>query len=125
MDLFLPNKDLLSADRAKAFLWLAYHYLEKPDTPNPFDDDYSRKYRGKVPSLRRMKGQIKLENIDTAEEIAWGRKMSSQRNAFLRKLVDSNEDDKRAKASAPQFVPGSFHPFHALTYFFKVYPRVK
>lgn len=99
----------MSADRAKAFLWLVYHYLENPDSDNPFDDDYSRKFRGKAPSLRQMtEPQVKSENIDTAEEIAWGKKMSNQRNTFLQKLVHSIENEKRTKASTAQFVAGSF-----------------
>ncbi|RDB29114.1 Ino eighty subunit 1 [Hypsizygus marmoreus] len=105
LDLFLPNRELSSADRSRAFLWLAFHYLENPDGNNPFDDDHSRKLRGKAPFLHRMtETDIKSENVDTPEEIAWGKRMSNQRNAFLQKLVNSIENDKKTKASAPQFV---------------------
>ncbi|KAG5648128.1 hypothetical protein DXG03_006082 [Asterophora parasitica] len=106
LDLFLPNKGLVSADRARAFLWLVYHYLESPESPGPFDDDYSRNNPGKAPFLHEITAQqAKIENVDTAEEIAWGKKMSNQRNTFLQKLVNSMDDDKKAKPTTiRQFV---------------------
>jgi Ino eighty subunit 1 len=99
LDLFLPA-NISSSDRARAFLWLIFHYLEEPNAPNPFDDDYSRKHQHleKIPRLRRLtEAEQKLENVDTPEEIEWGQKMSSQRNTFLHKLVSSTENDKNAK----------------------------
>ncbi|KAF9457095.1 hypothetical protein BDZ94DRAFT_1292569 [Collybia nuda] len=108
LDLFLPNQEFASVDRAKAFLWLMYHYLERSDGPNPFDDSYSKDNPGKAPLLHRLsQSQIASENVDSPEEIAWGKKMSSLRNAFLHKLVSSIEYEKRAKASAPHFVPAA------------------
>ncbi|KAF8140074.1 hypothetical protein EV363DRAFT_1153182 [Boletus edulis] len=110
LDLFLPV-NIASADRARAFLWLVYHYLEGPDQPNPYDDDYSRENTGKVPWLRRLTdAEIAEENVDTAEEIEWGRTMSAQRNIFLQRLVNSLENEKKAKnalASSSQRVPES------------------
>ncbi|KAI5991619.1 hypothetical protein EDD15DRAFT_2368962 [Pisolithus albus] len=68
LDLFLPMK-ISSADRAKAFLWLMFHYLEGPDQPNPYDDDYSRQNPGKVPRLRRLSdAEMAEENVDTENE---------------------------------------------------------
>ncbi|KAG6845963.1 hypothetical protein H0H87_011011 [Tephrocybe sp. NHM501043] len=126
LDLFLPNRGLVSADRARAFLWLAYFYLESDEGENPFADEYSHKYPGKAPWLRSMTDhQRKTENLDTNEEMLWGKRMSAQRNAFLQKLVNSLEDDKKAR-SPPQpaikgFVSGEFTmtldnvgPLHAL-----------
>lgn len=109
LDLFLP-KPLSSADRARAFLWHVYHYLEDPNTQNPFDDGYSRSHRGKAPLIRHLSAAEKArENIDTREEIEWGRKMSVERNLFLQKLVSSLESEKKNKA--PHFVSGfSFCP---------------
>jgi Ino eighty subunit 1 len=110
LDLFLP-KNLSSADRARAFLWLAFYYLEGPTIPNPFDDDYSRNNPGKVPMIRRL-NDSERENVDTPEEIEWGKKMSGQRNTFLKKLVSSMENDKKAKnASAPVASGCSCFPF--------------
>ena len=86
-------------------------YLEQADAQNPFDDDYSRKYRhlAKVPWLRRLtEDEQKLENIDTPEEIEWGRKMSSQRNAFLQKLVSSIEKEKKARNANPSSYRGPY-----------------
>jgi Ino eighty subunit 1 len=97
LDLFLPI-NISSADRARAFLWLVYHYLEGPDQPNPYDDDYSRQNPGKVPWLRRLTdAELAEENVDTAEEMEWGRAMSAQRNVFLQRLVNSLESEKKAK----------------------------
>ncbi|KAH0838468.1 hypothetical protein J3R83DRAFT_6782 [Lanmaoa asiatica] len=110
LDLFLPI-NISSADRARAFLWLVFHYLEGPDLPNPYDDDYSRQNAGKVPWLRRLTdAEMAEENLDTAEEIEWGRAMSAQRNVFLQRLVNSLENEKKAKnmlASTSQRVPES------------------
>lgn len=98
LDLFLPIK-ISSADRAKAFLWLMFHYLEGPDQPNPYDDDYSRQNPGKVPRLRRLSdAEMAAENVDTVEEIEWGKTMSAQRNLFLKRLVTSQENEKKARS---------------------------
>ena len=97
LDIFLPI-NISSADRARAFLWLVYHYLEGPDRPNPFDDDYSRQNPAKVPWLRRLTdAELAKENVDTPDEIEWGRTMSAQRNVFLQRLVHSLENEKKAK----------------------------
>ncbi|TFK40970.1 hypothetical protein BDQ12DRAFT_416891 [Crucibulum laeve] len=105
LDLFLPNKRLSSTDRARAFLWLVYYYLEDSNSTNPFDDDYSKSNPGKAPLLRHLNdAELKGENVDTPEELDWGRMMSNQRNAFLQRLVSSIEYEKKAKSSAPHFV---------------------
>ncbi|KAF9229510.1 hypothetical protein BS17DRAFT_876986 [Gyrodon lividus] len=97
LDLFLPI-NTSSADRARAFLWLIFHYLEGPDQPNPYDDDHSRENLGKVPWLRRLTdAEMAEENVDTPEEIEWGKTMSAQRNSFLQRLVNSLENEKKAK----------------------------
>ncbi|KAJ8596536.1 hypothetical protein M405DRAFT_153221 [Rhizopogon salebrosus TDB-379] len=100
LDIFLPI-NIASADRARAFLWLMFHYLEGPDQPNPYDDDYSRQHPGKVPWLRRLSEEaMAQENVDTPDEIEWGKSMSEIRNIFLQKLVKSIDKEKRAKAAA-------------------------
>ncbi|KAL4267608.1 Ino eighty subunit 1 [Pleurotus pulmonarius] len=105
LDLFLP-RNLSSSDRARTFLWLIYYYLEDPDPPNPFDDDYSRDNPDKAPLPRILSDEeVKEENIDSPEEVAWGIMMSTQRNAFLQKLVSTMEHDKKVRSSAPHFVP--------------------
>ncbi|KAG2077094.1 hypothetical protein BDR04DRAFT_1125521 [Suillus decipiens] len=99
LDLFLPI-NIASADRARAFLWLMFHYLEGPDQPNPYDDDYSRQNPGKVPWLHRLtEEEMARENVDTPDEIEWGKSMSAQRNLFLQRLVHSIEREKKVKAA--------------------------
>jgi len=104
LDLFLP-KPLSSQDRARVFLWLMYHYLENPDGQNPFDDPYSRMNPGKSPLVRKLTAEEEAkENVDTVEEKEWGMIMSSQRNAFLSRLVLASDFDKKTKSTAPHFV---------------------
>ena len=116
-DLFLPKR-LSSVDRARAFLWLIYHYLEGPDRENPFHDDYSRKNPRKIPLIRRVaETEIAHHNVDTPEEIEWGRKMSNQRHSFLRKLVSSIDDTKRSQTrdiSSDSQGCISIHPIYTL-----------
>ncbi|KAG6850806.1 hypothetical protein H0H93_008109 [Arthromyces matolae] len=102
LDLFLPNRGFISADRARAFLWLAYYYLESSGGYNPFGDEFTRKYPDKAPLLRQMTEQRRRsENVDTSEEMVWGKKMSAQRNAFLQKLVNSLDDEKKSRPPLP------------------------
>ncbi|KAG1757369.1 hypothetical protein EDB19DRAFT_1933859 [Suillus lakei] len=110
LDLFLPI-NIASADRARAFLWLIFHYLEGPDQPNPYDDDYSRQNPGKVPWLHRLtEEEMAQENVDSPDEIEWGKAMSTQRNLFLQKLVHSIEKEKKVKA-ATSASKSHFWPF--------------
>jgi len=109
LDLFLPI-NLSSISRAKAFLWLMFHYLSPPGTSNPFDDDYSRANPGKVPRMRNLtREEMAQENQDPPEEIDWGKKMSAQRGKFLKELVDEMENDKKKK-KAPQSGPLAVAP---------------
>ncbi|KAJ7357092.1 hypothetical protein DFH08DRAFT_851003 [Mycena albidolilacea] len=104
LDLFLP-KPLSSQDRARVFLWLMYYYLENPDGQNPFDDPYSRMNPGKAPQVRKLtKDEEAKENVDTLEEREWGALMSSQRNAFLSRLVLAASEERKSKSAAPHFV---------------------
>ncbi|CAK5265281.1 unnamed protein product [Mycena citricolor] len=105
LDLFLP-KPQSSLDRARAFLWLMYYYLEGPHK-NPYEDDYARRYHGRAPLIRNLlPADAARENVDTDEEREWGITMSSARNTFLTKLIMASESDKKNKpVAAPQFVP--------------------
>ncbi|KAI0321682.1 hypothetical protein OF83DRAFT_1192785 [Amylostereum chailletii] len=97
VDLFLPI-NISSMARARAFLWLIFHYHEGPDVPNPFDDEYSRKYPGKVPWLHRLSPEEhRRENVDPPDEIEWGKKMAQQRSAFLQDLISGGDLDRRAR----------------------------
>lgn len=100
---------MASDDRGRCFLWLVFHYLEHHETDNPFHDDYSRTCPHKAPRIRALTAEEAAnEDVDTAEEIEWGRKMSTQRNGFLQRLVASLEREKRDKgqpSSQPDVAP--------------------
>lgn len=129
LDLFIPGKKFSSADRGRTFLWLLYHYLESSDGPNPFNDTYAQNHPGKAPVLRRLtESELRRENVDTPQEIEWGRMMSNQRNAFLQRLVSSIEYEKKAKAAAPHFISGllsSSHVFRFAEWICVSYSRIK
>jgi Ino eighty subunit 1 len=116
LDLFLPI-NISSPSRARAFLWLMFHYLEGPDLSNPFDDEYSRQNPGKVPWLHRInEAEMQRENVDTEEEIQWGITMSGQRDAFLQRLMTSIDAEKKAKPLATvNPTKGSFLPSSLLS----------
>jgi Ino eighty subunit 1 len=88
---------------------LTYHYLEDSDGPNPFSDKFAQKHPGKAPMLRRLTEEEQAqENVDTPEEIQWGRTMSAKRNNFLQQLVSSVDTDKRTgRSAAPLFISGA------------------
>jgi len=97
VDLFLPI-NISSAARAKAFLWMIFHYHEGPNLANPFSDDHACRNPGKVPWLHRLSREEQLqENIDPPEELEWGRKMAQTRSRFLQELVAGGELDKAAR----------------------------
>lgn len=82
LDFFSPIK-VSSESRARAFLWLCYHYYEAPSA-NPFDDDHSRQHPGLIPALELLSAEeALLENLDTPEEKVWGEKMTEQRRLFM------------------------------------------
>lgn len=97
VDLFLPI-NISSAARAKAFLWMIFHYHEGPNLANPFADDHARRNPGKVPWLLRLSREEQAqENVDPPEELEWGRKMAQTRSRFLQDLVAGGELDKTAR----------------------------
>lgn len=97
MDLFLPHP-LSSGSRAKAFLWLVFHYYQGPQAPNPFADEYTQKNPGKMPKLQRLtEEEMKTENVDLGEEVEWAKRKSAQRSVILRDLIETEELEKKAK----------------------------
>ncbi|KAI0274776.1 hypothetical protein BC834DRAFT_849522 [Gloeopeniophorella convolvens] len=97
VDLFLPI-NISSAARARAFLWMIFHYHEGPNQANPFADEHARRNPGKVPWLLRLsKEEQAQENVDPPEELEWGRKMAQARSRFLQELVAGGELDKAAR----------------------------
>jgi len=53
------------------------------------------------------------ENVDTYEELEWARRMSSERNLFLQKLISSMRNDR--KSQAPHFVPAAPDANHLIS----------
>ncbi|KAH9064094.1 hypothetical protein EDB87DRAFT_1804316 [Lactarius vividus] len=97
VDLFLPI-NISSAARARAFLWMIFHYHEGPNLANPFADDHARRNLGKVPWLLRLSREEQAqENVDPPEELEWGRKMAQTRSRFLQELVAGGELDKATR----------------------------
>ena len=88
LDLFLPI-NVSSASRARAFLWLCYHYLESAAdnaSRNPFSDPHAS-HPNKIPPLVTLtQEEMELENVDSSEEVAWGEKMSLQRKEFQARM---------------------------------------
>jgi Ino eighty subunit 1 len=107
VDLFLPI-NISSAARARAFLWMIFHYHEGPNLANPFADDHARRNPGKVPWLLRLSREEQVqENIDPPEELEWGRKMAQARSRFLQDLVSGGELDKAARTLSGSSSHGS------------------
>lgn len=97
MDLFLPHP-LSSGSRAKAFLWLVFHYYQGPQAPNPFADEYAQNNPGKMPKIQRLtEEEMKTENVDLGEEVEWAKRKSAQRSVILRDLIETEELEKKAK----------------------------
>ncbi|KAL0950925.1 hypothetical protein HGRIS_007681 [Hohenbuehelia grisea] len=119
LDLFLPVK-ISSASRARAFLWLCYHFLEAPSLdqdddydadgsaqPNPFSEQRSP---GRLPPLIRLTPEeYVLENQDSEAEKELGVKLVEQRAGILKNHtakghldVVGDDDDKASVASEPK-----------------------
>ncbi|KAH9944538.1 uncharacterized protein BXZ73DRAFT_87417 [Epithele typhae] len=91
LDLFTPIK-VSSQSRAQAFLWLCYHYYEG-SVGNPFRAPDSEEGSEMAPPFVALSdAQLKLENVDTPEEIQRGKDMISQRS-----LVQSTRDHLAAQ----------------------------
>lgn len=117
VDLFLPI-NISSVARAKAFLWMIFHYHEGPHLANPFADEYALRHPQKVPWLQRLsQEEQRRENVDPPEEIEWGRKMAAQRSQFLQDLVAGVDVDRRQRvtgnSSHSQETETSFRRFRA------------
>ena len=97
-----------SQSRARAFLWLCYHYHEA-STPNPFAQDDSEGTPDRVPPFVALtEAEVKAENIDTAEEHQRGLNMADTRRRFLETKAkeefskDSEGDFTRLQLGTPQ-----------------------
>ncbi|KAG7450310.1 uncharacterized protein BT62DRAFT_927627 [Guyanagaster necrorhizus] len=98
IDLFLPV-EVSSASRARAFLWLCYHFHEATSAVN--EDDYDTEVLsvnpfcdshrlGKAPAFVMItRAEAEKENVDTEEEIARAEKSVNHRNDIINKVVGS------------------------------------
>lgn len=94
LDLFLPV-NVSSQSRARAFLWIMFHYLEPPDAHNPFADEHALLHPQKIPKLISITSdQRAMENIDTVNELEYGRRMALYRGRFLQQQIASEEKAK-------------------------------
>jgi len=92
LDIFLPIK-ISSPSRARAFLWLAFHYHEAP-SPNPFDDDYAKKHPFLIPELAPLsEEEFEKENADPEDERDYATKMTRLRMEFLAKNAQGGENN--------------------------------
>ncbi|EMD41734.1 hypothetical protein CERSUDRAFT_90308 [Gelatoporia subvermispora B] len=96
LDFFTPIP-ISSETRARAFLWLVFHYHEAP-AHNPFSDEHSEKNPDKVPALTELTTEgVAAENVDPPDEKEWADKMTRQRAQF----VESKEREE-AQQKAPK-----------------------
>lgn len=100
-DLFTPVP-YSSASRARAFLWLCFHYLEC-NTGNPYADEFALNNPGLAPQLVPLAPEaMTAENVDTSEELAWGVQMANKRLEFLDKVKTEREQEELKKAKAKE-----------------------
>ncbi|PVG04594.1 hypothetical protein CPB86DRAFT_771281 [Serendipita vermifera] len=83
-DLFLPTP-IPSKARARALLWLLYRYIEDSKGPNPFQDASAKTPKFCPPLPRMSMEEMDKENVDTLEELEYGRRMLQYRIEFLNK----------------------------------------
>ncbi|OAV96586.1 hypothetical protein PTTG_01020 [Puccinia triticina 1-1 BBBD Race 1] len=86
-DLFSPNT-IPTKLRAYAFLWLMHHFLEDPSVITDFQHE-SKIEAFQIARLEDIQPDSSLgdspENVDTEEEIKWGKDMQNYRREFLKK----------------------------------------
>ncbi|KAJ7293315.1 hypothetical protein C8J57DRAFT_22543 [Mycena rebaudengoi] len=107
LDLFLPG-DTSSESRARAFLWLCYHYLEgaSADTDDDYDGDGLSTANpfsgpGKTPRLATLTPEeVALENVDPEEETVLAKRLISQRESIVQdNLRKESAKESKAKGS--------------------------
>lgn len=101
---------LSSKSRAKAFLWLIWWYLEsdfseKAALENPFGPGQRNDQNGglplKVPPFEHLtEEQAKAENVDTEEEIEYGRLKQQERRRILEEDETIGPPLKRSRKGA-------------------------
>ncbi|KAG6911809.1 hypothetical protein DXG01_000056 [Tephrocybe rancida] len=105
-DLFV-RENISSLSRARAFLWLCYHYLESPieDTDDDYDDDtptnpFADSRRGNLPTFIFLSDiEIIEENMDPDEEKVLAEKLVVQRLEIL-KTQGAKESARQNKTTS-------------------------
>ncbi|TFY60757.1 hypothetical protein EVJ58_g4941 [Rhodofomes roseus] len=130
LDFFTPVA-VSSASRARAFLWLCFHYHEH-GSPNPFSDEHASPNADRIPALVLLSEEAAaLENIDSPEERAWGDSMTEQRRIFMAKkakeddgesMDDGVEPKGRGRERLPS-IPDLFSDVRDPRHFADPYPR--
>ncbi|KAG5648132.1 hypothetical protein DXG03_006086 [Asterophora parasitica] len=112
IDIFL-RENVSSLSRARAFLWLCYHYLESPaaGSDDDYDDDsptnpFGDSRRGNTPTFVFLSNtEIAQENVDPEDEKELAEKLVTQRAEILR-TQGAKEMMKQSKASAGSVIGG-------------------
>ncbi|KAH0590497.1 hypothetical protein H2248_000644 [Termitomyces sp. 'cryptogamus'] len=105
IDLFI-RETLSSLSRARAFLWLCYHYLESSveNNDDDYDDDgptnpFADSRRGNIPIIVHLSDtEMTQENVDSEEEKILAEKLVTQRLDIL-KTQGAKELSKHSKMS--------------------------
>ncbi|KZV77025.1 hypothetical protein PENSPDRAFT_597586 [Peniophora sp. CONT] len=90
LDFFTPVS-FSSSSRARAFLWLVYHYYQCADgASNPFANaDGPSSNLATIPPLGELtQAEQDQENIDTPDEVEYGEKMRKFRVGFLARTAE-------------------------------------
>jgi hypothetical protein len=115
LDLFVPS-NIPSYNRATAFLWTIFRYLEGPHLENPFNDEFCDKNPNRAPWLPRVSPQeMALWNVDSPGEKEYAVKMKAKRIAFLKQMA--REENTIKKVEEPKYISEKLKlpPFQSFT----------
>ncbi|KAG6842491.1 hypothetical protein C0991_000017 [Blastosporella zonata] len=114
------RENVSSLSRARAFLWLCYHYLESPmeENDDDYDDDsptnpFADSRRGNLPTFTFLSDtEIIQENVDPDEEKALAEKLVAQRLEIVKtqgakELAKQNKGSSATKDAEVDFVAKS------------------
>ncbi len=97
-----------SESRARAFLWLCYHYHEAP-SDNPYDDGQASGNDERAPRLVNLTPHAaERENVDTQEEHQRGLDMTDIRRRFLETKARGEDFGSHQEAEYPVHQRNSF-----------------
>ncbi|EPT04174.1 hypothetical protein FOMPIDRAFT_97068 [Fomitopsis schrenkii] len=100
LDFFTPVP-VSSASRARAFLWLCFHYHEH-GLLNPFANDNASAPDQIPPLVMLSEQQAFQENVDPPDERAWGESMTEQRRIFMAKKAKEDDGESMDEGEQPK-----------------------